>query len=143
MKMPSYYLLTFALAFLITQEVKTYDLTIIHTNDVHARIQQFNKYGTPCSAEDAQDGKCFGGVARRKTKVMDLRQSHNNTLFLDAGDQFLGTLWYTYYKGREASHFMNLLGYDVMVCYLFFFYLILLVRYVCDERLLDYINQIL
>ena len=47
---------------------QTYDLTILHTNDVHTRIEQTNKYGGSCSEDDANEGKCYGGVARRHTK---------------------------------------------------------------------------
>ncbi len=30
-------------------------------------------------------------------------------------DQFQGTVWFNFYKGAEAAHFMNKLGYDAMV----------------------------
>lgn len=92
-----------------------YDLTILHTNDVHARIEQCNKYGGSCSQKDANAGKCFGGVARRKTKIDEIRAQKPNTLLLDGGDQFQGTLWFYIYKGSEAAHFMKRLQYDCMV----------------------------
>ncbi|KAH3736527.1 hypothetical protein DPMN_043098 [Dreissena polymorpha] len=92
-----------------------FDLTILHTNDVHARFEQFNKYGSDCSEKEAGSGQCFGGVARRLTKLNEIRRSHSNVLLLDAGDQFMGTLWFIVYKGLAAAHFMNKLGYDVMV----------------------------
>ncbi|KAL4233121.1 5'-nucleotidase [Mactra antiquata] len=94
--------------------INGFDLTILHTNDVHARFQQFNKYGSGCSTDDATEGKCFGGVARRYTKVEEIRRTHDHVLFLDGGDQFMGTSWFTVYGGKAASHFMNMLGYDVM-----------------------------
>ena len=96
-------------------DVIGFDLTILHTNDVHARFLQFNKYGTDCSDKDANLGKCFGGVARRHTKVKEIRSSHDNVIFIDAGDQFLGTVWFTYYAGNATSNFMNKLGYEVTV----------------------------
>nr|XP_054753897.1 snake venom 5'-nucleotidase-like [Lytechinus pictus] len=65
-----------------------YQLTVLHTNDVHARIEQFNKYGSECSQEDAEDGACFGGVARRATKVKEIRNRVTNVLLLDGGDQY-------------------------------------------------------
>ena len=103
--------------------VNGYQLTILHTNDVHARFDEFNKYGTNCSPEDAAAGKCFGGVARRHTKVTEIRSTHENVLFLDAGDQFMGTLWFYVYEGKATSYFMNRLGYDVSVntIYMFIF----------------------
>ncbi|KAJ8023879.1 5'-nucleotidase [Holothuria leucospilota] len=92
----------------------SYDLTIMHTNDVHARFEQFNKYGSDCSEEDEANGACFGGVARRVTKINEIRDSYENTLLLDAGDEFQGTQWFYYYQGRATSYFMNHMGYDAM-----------------------------
>lgn len=108
-------LLTSLLSLFIFTSVSGYDLTILHTNDVHARFEQFNKYGSECSEDDARDGKCFGGVARRQTKIQEIRKSHGNVLLLDAGDQFIGTTWFSVHRGMAASYFMRTLGYDVMV----------------------------
>ncbi|KAJ8023892.1 5'-nucleotidase [Holothuria leucospilota] len=91
-----------------------YELTILHTNDVHARFEQFDRYGVSCSAEDAAQGYCYGGVARRYTMAEEIRGSRENVLLLDAGDQFQGTLWFYHYQGSATSHFMNALKYDAM-----------------------------
>ena len=90
-----------------------YRLTILHTNDVHSRIDQTSKYGAKCHSLDDRD--CYGGVARLKAKVDEMRNRDPNVLLLDAGDQFQGTSWYTHYRGNASSHFMNLVDYDVMV----------------------------
>ncbi len=92
-----------------------FELTLVHTNDVHARFEQTDTYGGTCSDSELSEGECFGGVARRHHFVQTLRNKHNNLLFLDGGDQFQGTLWFYYYKGMAAAHFMNMLQYDVMV----------------------------
>jgi len=89
-------------------------LYIMHTNDVHAHIEQFNKYGGFCDEEHAAEGKCFGGVARRMTAVNQIRAEHPDALLLDAGDEFMGTLFYTQYKGKATQEFMNTLGYNAM-----------------------------
>lgn len=47
--------------------------------------------------------------------MSEIRRKEKNVLFLDAGDQFQGTVWFNYYKGAEAAHFMNKLGYNAMV----------------------------
>ncbi|KAM4542225.1 snake venom 5'-nucleotidase-like [Odontesthes bonariensis] len=88
----------------------TFEVTLLHTNDVHARIEETSKDSGKCPSE----GPCFGGVARRFTKVSEIRKKEKNVLLLDAGDQFQGTVWFNYYKGAEAAYFMNKLGYDVM-----------------------------
>lgn len=102
--------------FLLSGPVWTFELTLLHTNDNHARIEETSEDSGKCSAR----GPCFAGVARRFTKVSEIRKKEKNILFLDAGDQFQGTVWFNYYKGAEAAHFMNKLGYDVMVKYYLF-----------------------
>ena len=91
-----------------------FTVTLLHTNDVHARIMQFDKYGGSCSDDAAAEGTCFGGVARRATKIAEIRAEGGNILLVDAGDQFMGTLFFTQYKGEEAQRFMNKMAYDAM-----------------------------
>ncbi|WP_171177535.1 bifunctional UDP-sugar hydrolase/5'-nucleotidase [Ruegeria sp. HKCCA4633] len=93
-----------------------YKLTILHTNDIHSRIESINKYDSTCDAEDEAEGKCFGGVARLKTIVDSRRDAlaDQNVLLLDAGDPFQGSLFYTTYKGSAEAEFMEAIGYDVM-----------------------------
>ncbi|WP_170363050.1 bifunctional metallophosphatase/5'-nucleotidase [Ruegeria arenilitoris] len=91
-----------------------YKLTILHTNDFHSRFEPINKYDSGCGAEDNAEGKCFGGSARLITAVNDARARAENSILVDGGDQFQGSLFYTYYKGKVAAEFMNKLGYDAM-----------------------------
>ncbi|XP_046575129.1 5'-nucleotidase-like [Haliotis rubra] len=91
-----------------------FNLTILHTNDIHARFEQTNKYSGQCPADDVAEGKCFGGTARLVTKVREQRDLHPNTILLSAGDEFSGTLWFYKYRGAVVARFMNLLQYDVM-----------------------------
>ncbi len=95
-------------------------LTILHTTDVSSRFEQFTTNGNNCTEEQAENGECFGGVARRATAIDKARNEREdiNVLLLDAGDQFVGT-WYNFFEGEATSYFMGLLGYDVMVCLLF------------------------
>lgn len=93
-----------------------FKLTILHTNDIHSRIESINKYDSTCDAEGEAEGKCFGGVARIKAAV-DARRAAlagQNVLLLDAGDPFQGSLFYTTYKGAAEAEFMEAIGYDVM-----------------------------
>lgn len=91
-----------------------YSLTILHTNDFHARFEPISKYDSGCGEEDNAEGKCFGGSARLMTAVAEARARNENTILVDGGDQFQGTLFYTYYKGKLAAEMMNKLGYDAM-----------------------------
>ncbi|NXX46543.1 5NTD nucleotidase, partial [Tricholaema leucomelas] len=86
-------------------------LTLLHTNDVHGRVEAQGAGARSCAERAAG---CFGGVARRAARVAAARAAHRNVLLLDAGDQYQGTVWFSRFKGREAAHFMNLLRYDAM-----------------------------
>ncbi|MDO6592107.1 multifunctional 2',3'-cyclic-nucleotide 2'-phosphodiesterase/5'-nucleotidase/3'-nucleotidase [Loktanella sp. D2R18] len=105
---------TCALALTAGAAAADYSLTILHTNDFHARFEPISKYDSGCSSEDNAAGECFGGTARLITAVADARARSNNSILVDGGDQFQGTLFYTYYKGAMAAEFMNQLGYDAM-----------------------------
>ena len=93
-----------------------YTLHILHTNDLHSRIEEINKYDSTCSEKDAAEAKCFGGIARVAAKVAALRTelAGQNVIVLDAGDQFQGSLFYTTYKGEDTAEFMTMIGYDAM-----------------------------
>lgn len=109
-------ILTSAAAFALTSgmAMADYTLTILHTNDFHARFEPISKYNSGCSEEDNTEGKCFGGSARLATAIADARTRSNNSILVDGGDQFQGTLFYTYYKGVLTAEIMNQLGYDAM-----------------------------
>lgn len=83
---------------------KTTSLTILHTNDVHSRLDPFPMDGS------RNAGK--GGVARRATLIRTIRQEQKNVLFFDAGDIFQGTPYFNLYKGEPEILAMNRLGYD-------------------------------
>ena len=95
-----------------------YVLHVLHTNDVHSRVEEINKYDSTCDEETSAAGECFGGVARIATKARELMDQitaeGGNVVLLDAGDQYQGSLFYTTYKGKEVVEFMTAIGYDAM-----------------------------
>ena len=103
-----------ASAFAATAAVADTSMTILHTNDFHSRVEPISKYDSGCSAEDNAEGKCFGGYARMVTAVAQARKRNPDALLVDGGDQFQGSLFYTYYKGSVAAEIMNNLQYDGM-----------------------------
>lgn len=103
-----------ALALTAGTAMADYSLTILHTNDFHARFEPISKYDSGCSAEDNTAGECFGGSARLVTAIEEARARSNNSILVDGGDQFQGTLFYTYYKGKLAAEMMNKMGYTAM-----------------------------
>ncbi|XP_027407260.1 5'-nucleotidase [Bos indicus x Bos taurus] len=99
-----------ALGALLWPAARPWELTILHTNDVHSRLEQTSEDSSKC----VNASRCVGGVARLATKVHQIRRAEPHVLLLDAGDQYQGTIWFTVYKGTEVAHFMNALGYDAM-----------------------------
>ncbi|MCG6113858.1 MAG: 5'-nucleotidase C-terminal domain-containing protein [Mesorhizobium sp.] len=95
-----------------------FTLNVLHINDMHSRIESVSRFDSTCSASDETEGSCFGGVGRLATKIWErrsqLEDEGTNVITLDAGDQFMGSLFYTTYKGAAEVEFMNTIGFDVM-----------------------------
>jgi len=70
-----------------------FNLTIMHTNDTHANLDN---------------------VAKTVTLVKQIRAENPNNLLLDAGDVFSGTLYFNEFLGQADLAFMNLMQYDAM-----------------------------
>jgi 2',3'-cyclic-nucleotide 2'-phosphodiesterase (5'-nucleotidase family)/subtilisin family serine protease len=91
-----------------------FGLTLLHTNDFHARVDEYNRNGARCTEATAAAGQCIAG-APRVAQVVDTMQLYNeNVLVLDAGDQFQGTLFFTLFQGDVLNETMNYIGYDAM-----------------------------
>ena len=71
-----------------------FDLTIIHTNDTHANLDN---------------------APKRATLINGLRAENANNLLLDAGDVFSGTLYFNEFEGQADLALMNYMQYDAMV----------------------------
>ena len=92
-----------------------FTLKILHTNDLHSRIEEIDKYGSICRNVGRTANKCFGGFARLASKIKEIKRKENNVILLDGGDQQTGTLWYDVLKGNATAYFINKLKYDAMV----------------------------
>ena len=46
-----------------------WELSLLHMNDIHARMEETNKYSSTCTSKDQDAGKCYGGLARIVTAV--------------------------------------------------------------------------
>jgi 5'-nucleotidase len=79
-------------------------LTILHTNDVHSRIDPFPM--------DGGRNQGLGGVAARAALIEQIRKEEEQVLLLDAGDIFQGTPYFNLYKGEPEMKAMAAMGYD-------------------------------
>lgn len=71
----------------------TFELTIMHSNDTHSRVEN---------------------APKRATAVKEVRAKDPNALLLDAGDATTGTLYFNEFLGQADLAFMNYMGYDAM-----------------------------
>lgn len=79
-------------------------ITILHTNDVHSRLEPF--------AMDGSKNQGLGGVAARAAIIKQIRNEGGQVLLLDAGDIFQGTPFFNLYKGEPEIKAMAAMGYD-------------------------------
>ncbi len=79
-------------------------ITILHTNDVHSRIEPFPMDGGKYQG--------LGGAAKRAALVKKIRKEEKNVLLLDAGDVFQGTPYFNFFGGELEFKLMTEMGYD-------------------------------
>ena len=79
-------------------------LTVLHTNDVHSRLEPFPMDGSKNAGQ--------GGVATRSEIIKQIRAESENVLLLDAGDIFQGTPYFNLYKGEPEIKAMSYMQYD-------------------------------
>jgi 5'-nucleotidase len=82
----------------------TTKLTILHTNDMHSRIEPFPMDGSKYQG--------LGGVEARAAIIQQIRNVEENVLLLDAGDIFQGTPYFNFYKGEVEMKAMSAMKYD-------------------------------
>ena len=64
--------------------------------------------------EEDDERLCYGGVARLLAVVEDIKRKEENVVWLNAGDLFHGSIWYTYFGWRVAVKINQLLNFDAM-----------------------------
>ncbi|OGX88759.1 metallophosphatase [Hymenobacter lapidarius] len=79
-------------------------LTILHTNDMHSRIEPFPDNGGQWAG--------LGGMARRAALIKDIRSKEANVLLLDSGDIFQGTPYFNFFGGELEYKLMSQMSYD-------------------------------
>ncbi len=95
-------------------------LTILHTNDVHSRLEPFPM--------DGSKNQGLGGVAARADLIKQIKADvdgkalansdvftdpdGSRVLLVDAGDIFQGTPYFNLYKGEPEIKAMSMMGYE-------------------------------
>ena len=84
--------------------VGTDKLVILHSNDVHSRIDPF--------PDNDKKFPGMGGMANKAAIIKKIRAEEDNVLLLDAGDIFQGTPYFNFYGGELEIKLMSEMGYD-------------------------------
>ncbi|KAF7997584.1 hypothetical protein HCN44_006155 [Aphidius gifuensis] len=102
------FILSSGIFFKALLSVQSFKLNIIHTNDMHSRFLE------TCTNKNTSNEKCYGGFPRLATLIKQERKSDNTTIFLNAGDTYQGTYWFTKYKWEIVARGLNILKPDAM-----------------------------
>jgi len=90
-----------------------FTLTVLHTNDTHSAFGGITDKGFICYAAMCEGGR--GGYVRLDQAVRVIRKDNPDALFLDAGDNFQGTLFWTQYKERMPMALVDKMGYQAII----------------------------
>ena len=103
---------TFAQQMVQKADDDLFPLNIIHLNDFHARFEETNLQTSACKEGE----RCIGGYARVVSKVKQLLAERTavNPIYLNAADNYQGTLWYNVHRWNGTSFFLNKVVADAM-----------------------------
>lgn len=99
-------------------------LQILHVNDLHSRFEETSRQSGVCRTgsnsnnSSSLGARCYGGFARLKTAADDARRVAQRqgyqSIFLNAGDNFQGTPYYSLFKWKVVAPLVEALGFDAM-----------------------------
>ena len=87
-------------------------ITVLHTNDTHSAYGGNTDKGFICYAALCEGGR--GGYVRLDQAVRSVREKNPDAIFLDAGDIFQGTLFWTLHKERLPAAVLDKMGYQAI-----------------------------
>ncbi|XP_066153260.1 protein 5NUC-like isoform X2 [Euwallacea fornicatus] len=94
-----------------------FSLVLLHNNDMHGRFEETESNSGTCQ-KDHRNNTCIGGMARTAHVVRSFKEQEAQggppVLFLNAGDTFVGTTWFSVFTWNISSAFMNLLKPDAI-----------------------------
>ncbi|XP_066258393.1 protein 5NUC-like [Euwallacea similis] len=94
-----------------------FSLVLLHNNDMHGRFEETERNSGTCQ-EGNRNNTCIGGMARTAHVVRSFREQEDQggppVLFLNAGDTFVGTAWFSVFTWNISAAFMNVLKPDAI-----------------------------
>lgn len=88
----------------LLREPEFFSLTILHTNDVHSRVDPFPM--------DGSRRQGLGGAAKRASLIDQIRSEQEQLLLFDSGDIFQGTPYFNFFGGELEFKLMSQMKYD-------------------------------
>jgi 5'-nucleotidase len=89
-------------------------MTLLHLNDFHSRHEPIAVTSAVCRVGET----CFGGSARMATAIAEAREAARAdgraALLLEAGDAFLGSLFFTFHEGQAEAQVQRAWGLQAM-----------------------------
>lgn len=85
---------------------------ILYLHDFCFRFDEITASAGICKRKET----CIGGFSRLYKKINDAIADKPETIILNAGDDFAGTIWYTVGKWNITQQFMNKIKFDASVC---------------------------
>ncbi len=97
------------------QAQATTRMALLHLNDFHSRHESITVTSAACRPQLPGGGEtCFGGSARMATAITEAREAARAegraALLLEAGDAFLGTLFFSHHEGQAEAQVQRAWG---------------------------------
>ncbi|KAF2886749.1 hypothetical protein ILUMI_19424, partial [Ignelater luminosus] len=114
-----FFILTFLAINCENSSAEDLSLLILHNNDIHARFEETSARSGVCKPKNVKNKNCYGGFGRMAHVIRQARQEAKSgkgphVLYLNAGDTYTGTPWFSVHKWKIVADFLNLLEPDVV-----------------------------
>jgi 5'-nucleotidase len=95
----------------VSMDDKALELSVIHVNDEHSHVLA-DRMSLYFNGNKVKGN--VGGFPRVATKIKALQAANENTLTLNAGDTFQGTMFYSLFKGDADAAMLNSIEWDAV-----------------------------
>jgi 5'-nucleotidase len=110
-----------------------FTLSLLHTANTDSQVLAVGQFNGPCAPTNATSGNnsyvaeqanlpCIGGVARRTALIKSIRASVENSLLIDGGYLFTGSVFWTLFGTEMLGQYYHEMGYDAIKIDLFEFF---------------------
>ncbi|XP_060521912.1 protein 5NUC-like [Cylas formicarius] len=102
----------------IKRAAEELSMILLHNNDMHGRFDETERNSGSCQVSN-RNKSCIGGFARTAHVIRKYRQKAKEgiyppVLYLNAGDTFVGTSWFSVFTWNISSAFINILEPDAL-----------------------------